>query len=109
MCSKNIIKNYAVVWLQHLVLKPHMRVLVSVQIWWRLNYNRVNYDLNIKYWSFLMSCTIYDVICPPQIPGFNKKEELFDSLCEYSVPMKRAIWFIKVGLSDAMCCHDWIM
>ena len=51
----------------------------------------------------------YYVICPPQIPGFNKKEELFDSLCEYSVPMKRAIWFIKVGVSDVMCCHDWIM
>ena len=31
-----------------------------------------------------------------QIPGFNKKGELLDSLCEYSVPMKRAVWFIKV-------------
>ena len=31
-----------------------------------------------------------------QIPLLMKKEEIFDLLCEHSVPMSRATWFIKV-------------
>ena len=31
-----------------------------------------------------------------QIPLLIKKEEIFDLLCEHSVPMSRATWFIKV-------------
>ena len=28
-------------------------------------------------------------------PVFNKKEEILATLCEYDVPMSRALWFIK--------------
>ena len=31
------------------------------------------------------------------MPIFNKKEEIFSSLCEYSIPMLRAAWFIKIS------------
>ena len=31
-----------------------------------------------------------------QVPTFNKKEEIFSTLCEYSVPLVRAAWFIKM-------------
>ena len=31
-----------------------------------------------------------------KVPIFNKKEELFSSLCENSVPILRAAWFIKM-------------
>lgn len=27
---------------------------------------------------------------------FNKKEEIFDNLCEKDVPISRAAWYIKV-------------
>ncbi|XP_015113779.1 mediator of RNA polymerase II transcription subunit 12 isoform X2 [Diachasma alloeum] len=30
-------------------------------------------------------------------PNFNKKEEIFMTLCEYQVPMLRAAWFIKLS------------
>ena len=32
-----------------------------------------------------------------QVPIFNKKEEIFSSLCDYSIPMLRAAWFIKIS------------
>lgn len=31
------------------------------------------------------------------MPIFNKKEEIFSSLCDYSIPMLRAAWFIKIS------------
>lgn len=31
-----------------------------------------------------------------QVPIFNKKEEIFLTLFEFSVPMLRAAWFIKM-------------
>jgi hypothetical protein len=31
-----------------------------------------------------------------QLPVFNKKEEIFDNLCEKDVPVFRAVWYIKV-------------
>lgn len=31
---------------------------------------------------------------------FNKKEEIFDNLCEKDVPISRAAWYIKVS-----CIH----
>ena len=31
-----------------------------------------------------------------QMPLLIKKEEIFDLLCEHSVPMSRSTWFIKV-------------
>lgn len=33
---------------------------------------------------------------PYQVPIFSKREDMFLSLCEYSVPMLRATWFIKM-------------
>ena len=32
-----------------------------------------------------------------KVPIFNKKEEIFSSLCDYSIPMLRAAWFIKIS------------
>lgn len=32
-----------------------------------------------------------------QVPIFNKKEEIFMTLYEFSVPMLRAAWFIKMS------------
>ncbi|XP_062609383.1 mediator of RNA polymerase II transcription subunit 12-like protein isoform X4 [Saccostrea cucullata] len=31
-----------------------------------------------------------------KVPTFNKKEEVFSTLCEFSVPMTKAAWFIKM-------------
>ncbi|KAI8498739.1 Mediator of RNA polymerase II transcription subunit 12-like protein, partial [Branchiostoma belcheri] len=31
-----------------------------------------------------------------KVPIFNKKEEIFSFLCEYSVPLLRATWFVKM-------------
>ena len=31
-----------------------------------------------------------------KVPVFNKKEEIFDNLCEKDVPISRAAWYIKV-------------
>lgn len=31
-----------------------------------------------------------------QVPIFSKREDMFLTLCEYSVPMLRATWFIKM-------------
>ncbi|XP_064639525.1 mediator of RNA polymerase II transcription subunit 12-like protein isoform X2 [Lineus longissimus] len=31
-----------------------------------------------------------------KVPIFNKKEEIFSTLCQYDVPMVRATWFIKM-------------
>ena len=33
-----------------------------------------------------------------QVPIFNKKEEIFDNLCEKDVPISRAAWYIKVSV-----------
>ena len=46
----------------------------------------------------MLDCQLSYFIFNTQIPGFNKKDELLDSLCEHCVPMKRAVWFIKVCL-----------
>ncbi|CAH3150356.1 unnamed protein product [Pocillopora meandrina] len=32
-----------------------------------------------------------------KVPIFNKKEEIFSSLCDHSIPMLRAAWFIKIS------------
>ncbi|KAJ8310216.1 hypothetical protein KUTeg_012081 [Tegillarca granosa] len=34
-----------------------------------------------------------------KVPTFNKKEEIFSTLCEFSVPMVKAAWFIKMTAS----------
>ena len=31
-----------------------------------------------------------------RVPWFNKKEEIFTSLCEYNITMLKAAWFIKM-------------
>nr|XP_022287518.1 mediator of RNA polymerase II transcription subunit 12-like protein isoform X2 [Crassostrea virginica] len=31
-----------------------------------------------------------------KVPTFNKKEEVFSTLCEFAVPMTKAAWFIKM-------------
>ncbi|KAL3848034.1 hypothetical protein ACJMK2_018917 [Sinanodonta woodiana] len=31
-----------------------------------------------------------------RVPSFNKKEEIFTTLCEFSVPIMKAAWFIKM-------------
>ncbi len=31
-----------------------------------------------------------------QFPIFNKKEEILSSLCEFNIPLYRAVWFIKM-------------
>ncbi|KAK2719591.1 mediator of RNA polymerase II transcription subunit 12-like protein isoform X2 [Artemia franciscana] len=31
-----------------------------------------------------------------KVPIFNKKEEIFTTLCEFQIPMVRAMWFIKM-------------
>ena len=31
---------------------------------------------------------------------FNKKEEIFDNLCEKDVPISRATWYIKVSWAE---------
>ncbi|XP_056005371.1 mediator of RNA polymerase II transcription subunit 12-like protein isoform X2 [Ostrea edulis] len=31
-----------------------------------------------------------------KVPTFNKKEEVFSTLCEFVVPMTKAVWFIKM-------------
>lgn len=37
-----------------------------------------------------------------QVPTFNKKEEIFSTLCEYAVPNVRATWFIKMTAAHNM-------
>ena len=32
-----------------------------------------------------------------QVPVFNKKEEVFINLCEYQIPMTRAMWLLKMS------------
>ena len=32
-----------------------------------------------------------------KVPIFNKKEEIFMTLCEHEVPMTRAGWFVKMN------------
>lgn len=58
----------------------------------------------------IMICAIYSFIDPiknflqffssnfliTQVPIFSKREDMFLTLCEYSVPMLRATWFIKM-------------
>ena len=34
-----------------------------------------------------------------KVPIFSKREDMFLTLCEYSVPMLRATWFIKMTLA----------
>ena len=46
-------------------------------------------------WS-LFNCGTPPSLPSAQIPLLMKKEEIFDLLCEHSVPMSRATWFIKV-------------
>lgn len=41
-----------------------------------------------------------------QVPTFNKKEEIFSTLCEYSVPLVRAAWFIKMTAAHNMATQD---
>ncbi len=36
---------------------------------------------------------------------FNKKEEIFDNLCEKDVPISRAAWYIKVSKTLPMHVH----
>ena len=42
-----------------------------------------------------------------QIPLLMKKEEIFDLLCEHSVPMSRATWFIKVRSGQYTVLWCW--
>ena len=48
---------------------------------------------------------LFSVMFLLQVPIFNKKEEIFSSLCEHSVPMLRAAWFIKMtaAYNTAIC------
>ncbi|KAL8595941.1 hypothetical protein ACOMHN_018253 [Nucella lapillus] len=41
-----------------------------------------------------------------KVPTFNKKEEIFSTLCEYSVPLIRAAWFIKMTAAHNMATQD---
>ncbi|XP_076454432.1 mediator of RNA polymerase II transcription subunit 12-like protein [Babylonia areolata] len=41
-----------------------------------------------------------------KVPTFNKKEEIFSTLCEYSVPLVRAAWFIKMTAAHNMATQD---
>ena len=76
--------------------------------------SRSKVSLSTTRSAHLMHCTVCVCVCvracvrsllncgtPPslpsaQIPLLMKKEEIFDLLCEHSVPMSRATWFIKV-------------
>ena len=49
---------------------------------------------------FIMSC-----LCS-QVPTFNKKDEIFSTLCEYAVPLIRAAWFIKTTAAHNMATQD---
>ena len=40
------------------------------------------------------------------MPTFNKKEEIFQTLCEYAVPNIRAAWFIKMIAAHNMGTQD---
>lgn len=41
-----------------------------------------------------------------KVPTFNKKEEIFQTLCEYAVPNIRAAWFIKMIAAHNMGTQD---
>ncbi|XP_059156878.1 mediator of RNA polymerase II transcription subunit 12-like protein isoform X2 [Physella acuta] len=41
-----------------------------------------------------------------KVPTFNKKEEIFSTLCEYAVPNVRAAWFIKMTAAHNMGTQD---
>ena len=41
-----------------------------------------------------------------QVPTFNKKEEIFSTLCENGVPNIRAAWFIKMTAAHNMGTQD---
>ncbi|GFR92708.1 mediator of RNA polymerase II transcription subunit 12-like protein, partial [Elysia marginata] len=41
-----------------------------------------------------------------KVPTFNKKEEIFHTLCEYAVPNIRAAWFIKMIAAHNMGTQD---
>lgn len=51
--------------------------------------------VHIDIWKFDISSNIVSPLL--QVPIFNKKEEIFSSLCDYSIPMLRAAWFIKIS------------
>ena len=40
------------------------------------------------------------------MPTFNKKEEVFTTLCEFNVPMVRAAWFIKMTAAYNTAMQD---
>lgn len=58
---------------------------------------------NNKLWFLSPS-----LFCIPllQVPVFNKKEEIFDNLCEKDVPISRAAWYIKVRLTSAVTLYQ---
>jgi hypothetical protein len=41
-----------------------------------------------------------------KVPTFHKKDEIFSTLCEYSVPLVRAAWFIKMTAAHNMATQD---
>nr|CAD7434052.1 unnamed protein product [Timema monikensis] len=52
-------------------------------------------------WSTLCSHSLLALA-----PNFNKKEEIFMMLCEYSVPMLRAAWFIKLSYAYTVAVSE---
>ncbi|XP_071052506.1 mediator of RNA polymerase II transcription subunit 12 isoform X3 [Onthophagus taurus] len=51
----------------------------------------------IRAWFKDLAGTKPLMILSKKAPNFNKKEEIFTTLCEYQVPMMRAAWFIKLS------------
>lgn len=41
-----------------------------------------------------------------KVPFFNKKEEIFAILNEFSVPMTKAIWFIKISSAYSVALSE---
>ena len=53
----------------------------------------------IRVQSMNYNCPLLNIFSSlPQVPMFNKKEEnlIFSTLCEYTVPMVRAAWYLKM-------------
>ena len=51
----------------------------------------------IRAWFKDLAGTKPLMVLSKRVPNFNKKEEIFITLCEYQVPMMRATWFIKLN------------